>query len=78
MITPLIGSKRMAELLEVSPDTIRRLAETGEIPAVRVGRFWRFDADEVVTHLKTRAERRDPWARPAAARRALHRRKTAA
>lgn len=78
MTEALIGSKRMAVLLDVSPDTVRRLAESGEIPAVRIGRFWRFDSDDVLTYLKSRTERRDPWARTPAARRALNRRKETA
>lgn len=78
MAVQLVGSHAIAQMLQISPDSARRRAESGEIPAVRVGRFWRFDPDEVIAHLKAARERRDPWARSAGSRRALNRRRSAA
>ena len=34
---------RAAQLLDLAPSTVRRMAHAGEIPAVRIGRGWRFD-----------------------------------
>lgn len=67
----------MAEILRVSPDTIRRRATAGDIPAVRIGRQWRFDVTEVREHLRLLSTARDPWARSPASRRALNRRRAA-
>lgn len=78
MSVQFVGSHEIAAMLKISPDSARRRAETGEIPAVRVGRFWRYDPDEVVAHLKAARERRDPWARSPGSRRALNRRRSAA
>ena len=41
---PLLTDAEAAELLGLHPKTIQRLARTGELPAVRVGRYWRFRA----------------------------------
>jgi excisionase family DNA binding protein len=37
----------VAELLSLSPITVYRLAKRGEIPAVRVGRCWRFTREAI-------------------------------
>lgn len=37
----------VAKLLSLSPITIYRLAKKGEIPAVRVGRCWRFTREAI-------------------------------
>ena len=34
----------VSEHLRIHPDTIRRLAREGKIPAFKVGGLWRFDA----------------------------------
>jgi excisionase family DNA binding protein len=67
----------IATLLNVSKDTIRRRAITGDIPAVKVGQQWRFLESEVRDHLRRQSEMRDPWARSPASRRALNRRRAA-
>lgn len=36
-----------AEYLQVSKDSIYRLAQKGEIPASKIGNLWRFKKDEV-------------------------------
>lgn len=37
----------MAERLAVHPETLRRHAKAGKIPAVRIGRAWRFNPQAV-------------------------------
>lgn len=39
---PLITSERAAELLGIHPKTLQRMARERKIPAVRIGKFWRF------------------------------------
>jgi excisionase family DNA binding protein len=38
----LVDARKAAELLSCSPRTVRRMAEAGEIPAMRIGNRWRF------------------------------------
>ena len=43
--------KEMAELLNVSPRTLRREARAGRIPFITVGREYRFRVDHVLSSL---------------------------
>ena len=44
---PLLSDVEVAELLGLHPKTVQRLAREGDIPAIRVGRYWRFRASEL-------------------------------
>jgi len=39
---PLIDAQGAARLLRLHPVTVREMAARGEIPAMRLGRVWRF------------------------------------
>jgi len=39
---PLLSDAQAADLLGLHAKTVQRLARTGELPAVRIGRYWRF------------------------------------
>ena len=41
---PLLSEVQAGELLGLHPKTVQRLARRGELPAVRIGRYWRFRA----------------------------------
>jgi len=41
---PLLDDKQAGEMLGLHPKTLQRLARQGEIPAIRIGRYWRFRA----------------------------------
>ena len=41
---PLLSDSEAGELLGLHPKTIQRLARVGELPAIRIGRYWRFRA----------------------------------
>jgi excisionase family DNA binding protein len=43
----LMTVKEVAALLRVSTQTLYKMLEQGQIPAVRVGSQWRFDRDKV-------------------------------
>ena len=43
----LLTTKQVQELFKVDRSTIYRMAEDGRLPAVKVGRQWRFPADSV-------------------------------
>lgn len=50
----------IAEMLNVSTDTVYTKAQAGDIPAFKVGRVWRFYRSQVNAAL---AEPVDPWRR---------------
>jgi excisionase family DNA binding protein len=41
---PLLSDVEAGELLGIHPKTVQRLARNGELPAIHVGRYWRFRA----------------------------------
>lgn len=52
----LITAEQMAERLNLSPGTIKRWAQSGVIPSLRLsGRVIRFDPAEVEEHLRRKA-----------------------
>jgi excisionase family DNA binding protein len=44
---PLLDDGQAAQLLGIHPKTLQRLARDGQVPAHRVGRFWRYRASEL-------------------------------
>ncbi|MGJ4843916.1 helix-turn-helix domain-containing protein [Leifsonia sp. Le1] len=54
-----VGSEEIAEYLGVSVFTARVKAQTGVIPAFKVGNQWRYYLSEVRAHLE--APPADPW-----------------
>lgn len=67
---PLIGADRAAELIGVHPKTVKRLAAEGTIPAMRIGKLWRFRESvldswmraqlDSTRHPRPQAERQQP------------------
>ena len=41
---PLLSDTQASELLGLHPKTVARMARRGELPAIRIGRYWRFRA----------------------------------
>ena len=70
LLESAVDADDLANLLEVSRETVYRLARTGGIPSIRVGRVWRFYPSEVKAKL---AEPIDPWKQPARSRSARRR-----
>lgn len=52
---PLLSDVQAGELLDLHPKTVQRLARAGDIPAIRIGRYWRFRASELNDWLETLA-----------------------
>lgn len=46
-MTDMLTAKEMQTLLQVDRSTIYRMAEAGRLPAIKVGKQWRFPADQV-------------------------------
>jgi excisionase family DNA binding protein len=41
---PLLDSNEAAQLLRIHPKTLQRMARRREIPALQIGKLWRFSA----------------------------------
>lgn len=52
MSQELLSAIDMGKLFDVHPETLRRLHRSGRIPGYKVGRYLRFDPDEVREALK--------------------------
>ena len=46
-LTDLLTTRQVQELLQVDRTTIYRMVESGQLPAVRVGKQWRFSSGEI-------------------------------
>jgi excisionase family DNA binding protein len=57
--TTLYSISTVADRLDVSPDTVRRLIERGELTAIRIGSNIRVDAAELEAFLER--QRRRPF-----------------
>lgn len=51
-MTDLLTTKQVQALLKVDRTTIYRMVENGQLPAVRVGKQWRFGREQVETWLR--------------------------
>lgn len=47
MSAGMLSVEQLAELLQVSRDTIYRLAKRGELPGRKVGHMWRFSGHAI-------------------------------
>ena len=41
---PLLDSEEAAALLKIHPKTLQKLARTGKVDAIQIGKLWRFRA----------------------------------
>lgn len=54
----ILTTKEMAKYLKLHQITIAKYAAGGVIPAIRIGRTWRFDKDEVDKWVRTGLKRK--------------------
>jgi excisionase family DNA binding protein len=47
LVEPLIDCEKAAIILDISPRTLQRKAYAGEIPAIKMGKHWKFRATEL-------------------------------
>jgi excisionase family DNA binding protein len=52
----LLTAKEVAAMLRVSSQTLYKMLEQGEIPAVKIGSQWRFDREKIRVWLEGRAD----------------------
>jgi excisionase family DNA binding protein len=50
-VATLLTTKDLQDLIHVDKSTIYRMAEDGRLPAIKVGRQWRFPADRIASFL---------------------------
>ena len=48
----ILNTQEAAELLRVTPRTVKQLAAAGKIPARKVGRGWRFSRAALLEHVE--------------------------
>jgi excisionase family DNA binding protein len=53
-IENMLTVKEVAAMLRVSSQTLYKMLEQGEIPAVKVGSQWRFDREKLKTWIEHR------------------------
>lgn len=59
---PLLDSDEAAALLKVHPKTLQRMARNREVPAIQIGKLWRFRASDLAEwadHLAKLSNRKD-------------------
>lgn len=61
-MTDMLTAKEMQELLQVDRSTVYRMAEAGQLPAIKVGKQWRFPGDLVENWFKSRTAASPPTA----------------
>ena len=49
---PLLDSEEAAALLKIHPKTLQKLARSGEVAAIQIGKLWRFRASALDEWLK--------------------------
>src|ERR1035437_872170 len=47
-IETLLTSKEASQVLKIHPKVLERMAKRGEVPALKVGKFWRYRASDSV------------------------------
>ena len=55
---PLLNVKQLAKLIGVNHVTLLRMARSGQLPGVRIGKLWRFRVSELNSWLTTEFEKR--------------------
>lgn len=50
---PLVNLRQAAEALGIHPDTLKKKAQRGEIPGMKLGKYWRFRLSTLDSWLQT-------------------------
>jgi excisionase family DNA binding protein len=45
---PLLDSAEAAQLLRIHPKTLQRMARKGQVPAIQIGKLWRFSSSALL------------------------------
>jgi excisionase family DNA binding protein len=55
-IEKLLTSKEASEVLQIHPKVLERMAKRGEVPALKVGKFWRYRASTLDAWINSRLQ----------------------
>lgn len=53
----LMTAEEVAAWLQVTPGWVLKMARSGEIPTMKLGRYWRFESDAIADWLDERQQR---------------------
>jgi excisionase family DNA binding protein len=56
LIEPLLNSKQVGEVLGMHPKVVERMAKRGDVPAMKVGKFWRYRASALDGWINSRLQ----------------------
>ncbi len=51
---PLLDSEQAAVLIGINPKTLQRYARNGEVPALRIGKLWRFRKSDLDAWIRSK------------------------
>ena len=55
-IEVLLTSKEASQVLKIHPKVLERMAKRGEVPALKVGKFWRYRATTLDSWINSRLQ----------------------
>ena len=55
-IETLLTTKEASQVLKIHPKVLERMAKRGEVPALKVGKFWRYRATTLDAWIKSRLQ----------------------
>lgn len=61
---PLLGSKEASNLLGIHPKVLERMARRGEIPALKVGKYWRYRMEDLEAWVNSKVQSAGQPCRP--------------
>ncbi len=64
MMSEMLTAKDIQDLLHVDRSTVYRMAESGRIPAIKVGRQWRFSMPQIESWMQTQGTAVSPTISP--------------
>jgi excisionase family DNA binding protein len=56
VIESLLTSKEASQVLKIHPKVLERMAKRGEVPALKVGKFWRYRATALDAWINSRLQ----------------------
>lgn len=60
MVESLLTSKEAGAILRLHPKVVERMAKRGEVPALKVARFWRYRASALDGWINSRLQSEPP------------------
>lgn len=55
-IAPLLTSEEVGRVLGIHPKVVERMAKRGELPGLKVGRFWRYQSKALDDWINSRLQ----------------------